>query len=652
MYLVFKVDSSASGTIPLVVTDSQFSRIGSKTDENGTAIQERIAANISAGSIYVSGSTQTTPSGTTPSETTPSGTTISVDPDKLGPTVELSSANGNAGDTVKMKVLIKNNTKGFSQLNTKIDYDTTLFSVVSNIGGDTDDSSYKRSNAYKNYSSGTDFPANGMYADSQLADVKGDYVLATISFKIADNCPNGTYTIKFDPKGSTNGKDMCNMADQTELIPVFVNGTLTVGPISSETTPSETTPSETTPSETVSTEDPTTDFVVELGKNIEVDKNGEAIVPVIFKNNPGVSSFNLVFGNLDTTKAKLVDAYMGDTMDGTCPVSDNSVVFLSSTGRNQNGDGEVMYLVFKVDPSATGTIPLVVTESQFSRIGTKTDANGTPIQERVAAKIVSGSIFIDGPSDTIPSETTPSETTPSETTPSETTPSETTPSETTPSETTPSETTPSETTPQPTEKIRLEVGSVSGKAGETVKVPVQIVNNNGISSMNITFDIDTTKLYISDIAIGDKFDGSLDKTENIILFLSKTGRNQEGDGLFFTMDITLAKDIAPGEYVLKVSATEASRLGDKVDAHGEKIQESVDFDINDAVITVTTPEELYGDVNGDGKVDIIDAALLKKFILKADGVTLARVPNGDLNKDGKINVLDYTRLVNLLLYAK
>jgi len=51
---------------------------------------------------------------------------------------------------------------------------------------------------------------------------------------------------------------------------------------------------------------------------------------------------------------------------------------------------------------------------------------------------------------------------------------------------------------------------------------------------------------------------------------------------------------------------------------------------------------LAGDVNSDGKVDIVDYALLKKYIL---GLKLdINLNTADFNGDGKINIIDYTLL--------
>jgi len=71
-------------------------------------------------------------------------------------------------------------------------------------------------------------------------------------------------------------------------------------------------------------------------------------------------------------------------------------------------------------------------------------------------------------------------------------------------------------------------------------------------------------------------------------------------------------------------------------------------------LTSDTPDNLiYGDLNGDGRVNSTDYTLLKRYLLGAiqtfpyeRGIKAA-----DLNLDGRINSTDYTVLKRYLLNA-
>ena len=63
---------------------------------------------------------------------------------------------------------------------------------------------------------------------------------------------------------------------------------------------------------------------------------------------------------------------------------------------------------------------------------------------------------------------------------------------------------------------------------------------------------------------------------------------------------------------------------------------------------IVSPKISYGDLNSDGKIDALDFALLKKYILTgtSDGVNLQAA---DVNADGKVNAIDYATLKSYLL---
>lgn len=59
----------------------------------------------------------------------------------------------------------------------------------------------------------------------------------------------------------------------------------------------------------------------------------------------------------------------------------------------------------------------------------------------------------------------------------------------------------------------------------------------------------------------------------------------------------------------------------------------------------SAPEILYGDVNGDGKVNVIDAGLLVQHCRKLTTLTDDQLKACDVNGDGKVNVIDAGLLV-------
>ena len=56
-----------------------------------------------------------------------------------------------------------------------------------------------------------------------------------------------------------------------------------------------------------------------------------------------------------------------------------------------------------------------------------------------------------------------------------------------------------------------------------------------------------------------------------------------------------------------------------------------------------------GDVNNDGKFNIMDILLLKKWLLNVPNTTLADKNAGDLCSDGKLDVFDLCCMKNMLI---
>ena len=58
---------------------------------------------------------------------------------------------------------------------------------------------------------------------------------------------------------------------------------------------------------------------------------------------------------------------------------------------------------------------------------------------------------------------------------------------------------------------------------------------------------------------------------------------------------------------------------------------------------------LYGDINGDGKINAIDLLKIQKHILKDSLLSGAQLESSDVNKDGVINAVDLLKIQKHIL---
>ena len=191
---------------------------------------------------------------------------------------------------------------------------------------------------------------------------------------------------------------------------------------------------------------------------------------------------------------------------------------------------------------------------------------------------------------------------------------------------------------------QIEIGSVSGKAGDEVSVDVCIKNDPGIIGASLSVNY-AEGLTLVDSEKGDAFNG---------LTFVKPGRYK--NGCVFTWD---AESIDPNDIVsegvimtLVFAISETAQSGNILPIsisynEGDIFDSDFDF-INPAVVSGSIIVVSYtpGDVNDDGKINTMDVVLIRRFI--ADGCTTD--PDGynvsiieeaaDVNDDGRINTMD------------
>lgn len=190
----------------------------------------------------------------------------------------------------------------------------------------------------------------------------------------------------------------------------------------------------------------------------------------------------------------------------------------------------------------------------------------------------------------------------------------------------------------------IEVGSLTAYPGDTIEIPVSLRNNPGIASFKLIVHYDDTLLSYQSLA----FDEALTAIKGSETFVNAEQRGQ----------VTLAWVATGSNYS---GSGNVAVLTFKVNAAQENTntQLSVTYDEDDVFnrdfvnqhflakagsVQVNTVRP--GDINGDGKVDAMDAMLLLHYVcgLKQNEVK----GNPDVNGDGKTNNKD---VVILLRYV-
>ena len=221
------------------------------------------------------------------------------------------------------------------------------------------------------------------------------------------------------------------------------------------------------------------------------------------------------------------------------------------------------------------------------------------------------------------------------------------PTEPTTPPTTPTEPSQPEKPESPSENACIAAGSVSGKPGDIVKVPVTVYNNPGIVGAHLYAKYDASVLTLAGIEgkdfAGMEF-GPLNQSGSVsMIWLDAINANNTQNGVLAELTFVINENAAAGEYAVEVVCSDSNEI------FNSDLQ-AVPFEFYNGTVTieedVVIPAYIPGDVNGDGIVNVRDLGLLQQHLNGFD-VTIHEYAS-NVNGDATINVRDYGLLQQYL----
>ncbi|NLI70738.1 MAG: hypothetical protein GX364_07750 [Firmicutes bacterium] len=180
----------------------------------------------------------------------------------------------------------------------------------------------------------------------------------------------------------------------------------------------------------------------------------------------------------------------------------------------------------------------------------------------------------------------------------------------------------------------IEMGRTEGFVGAAVTAPVIVRNLHGVAGIVFTITFDPDALAPEEIRATDLlgkeeesvFDSNLEHGPGRLKF-AWAGKNplDIDEGVIVEIDFLLKK---AGEFALELKVLEL------VD---EKL-EDIPAELIDSRILVRPLR--YGDLSGNGEIDVQDAILLLKSVVKLIELTEDQKSAADVNGDDNINVAD------------
>ena len=180
---------------------------------------------------------------------------------------------------------------------------------------------------------------------------------------------------------------------------------------------------------------------------------------------------------------------------------------------------------------------------------------------------------------------------------------------------------------------QIVVGNVTGKPGNTVGVPISLKNNPGITSMKLSIEYDSNVMTLTRVEDFGKLGPTAMHNKNLLIWdndIVKTNFTVNGEivRLYFTINPKAVENT----YTVTVKYDNSN-----FDIFNAATK-TVHFDVIEGAVRVTNV--MCGDINGDGKVNSLDRAILSRHIAKWKGYEIIDEAAADVDGDGRITVHD------------
>ena len=178
------------------------------------------------------------------------------------------------------------------------------------------------------------------------------------------------------------------------------------------------------------------------------------------------------------------------------------------------------------------------------------------------------------------------------------------------------------------DSAQLIMSGLETMAGKEITVALTVENNPGIAGLAVSLKYDESVLTLKDTENGGLFSGftaaknfAWDESEDVV-----------EDGVLATYTFVVAEDAPAGDYDIEVIIR--SCTNDNLD----------DVELVTVNGKISVIDFIYGDSNGDQKIDMKDVVLLRKYITNFDYDTNTSSENvefgADANGDDKIDMKD------------
>lgn len=198
-----------------------------------------------------------------------------------------------------------------------------------------------------------------------------------------------------------------------------------------------------------------------------------------------------------------------------------------------------------------------------------------------------------------------------------------------------------------TKKLTLATENIKGHSH--ISIPVKVTENGGFEKLGISVTFDRGKLVFDSVTIADNMKNlfTLDSymvtqggAKVIAGFSSKQEQRNTGTLYYFNFH-------AVDTDTQTTQNTGTTEVTVAIESVWDKAESAYTMTGTKSVVTITEKEHLLGDVNGNGKIDLIDALYAIQYFNRVRTLSDVELQAADVNKNGTVDLVDARLMMQL-----
>lgn len=199
-------------------------------------------------------------------------------------------------------------------------------------------------------------------------------------------------------------------------------------------------------------------------------------------------------------------------------------------------------------------------------------------------------------------------------------------------------------------KLVLATDAVSGNS--SISIPVKFTTNDGFLTLALSASYDPTKLVFDSVRVADSVKSkmkvdSMTVTQSGTVITANISATEEikTTGVLLYVNFKALNQTTSGSSTGTTGTSSSGTIGTTevaltIDSATNKDESAFVFTGTKSAVTITEKEHTLGDVNGNNKIDLVDALYIIRYYNKVQTLTSVQLTASDVNKNGTVDLVD------------